>query len=174
MREELGREFFERPAPAVAPELLGKFLVRRIGGREIASMIIETEAYEGANDRASHASRGRTERTAVMFGEAGVWYVYFIYGMYWMLNVVAGTEGHPSAVLIRGVEDAGGPGKLTKHFRIDKSFNEKSVSRRSGLWIEDRGAAVIPKDIKRSARVGVHYAGPYWARRKWRFFLNRG
>lgn len=172
MRKVLDKNFFERPAPTVAPELLGKFLVRRVGGREIAAMITETEAYEGINDKASHASRGRTKRSEVMFGKPGVWYVYFIYGMYWMANIVTGTEGHPSAVLIRGVETADGPGKLTKHFQIDKSLNAKPASRETGLWIEDRGVVVEPGHIKKSARVGISYAGLYWAGRKWRFVLE--
>lgn len=168
----LDKKFFARPAPEVAPDLLGKFLVRRIDGEEVASMITEVEAYEGPRDRASHASRGKTERTKVMFEHPGKWYVYFIYGMYWMLNVVTGARGHPSAVLVRSTEAASGPGRLTKHFQINKSFNEKSAVKRTGLWIEDRGVVIQPRKIQKTARIGVQYAGQYWAKRKHRFVLE--
>src|SRR5438874_9276084 len=107
------RSFFERSALMVSRELLGKFLIRQLGDRQIALPITETEAYIGPQDLACHASRGRTTRTDVMFGPGGHWYVYFIYGIHWMLNVVTGTEGHPSAVLLRGAGPYDGPAKLT-------------------------------------------------------------
>ena len=97
----LPQTFFNRPAPLVARELLGKFLVRRYGKRTEAFMITETEAYEGFRDKASHAHRGQTKRNAPMFGDAGYWYVYFTYGMHWLLNIVTRERGYPSAVLIR-------------------------------------------------------------------------
>src|SRR3989338_10263905 len=111
--------FYNRPTLIVAQDLLGKFLVRKIGNKEITSMIIEVEAYDGFKDKASHASKGRTLRNEVMFGEAGRWYVYLIYGMYWMLNIVTGPKDYPAAILIRGVVDASGPGRLTKFFKIN-------------------------------------------------------
>ena len=101
---KLKREFFERKTLVVARELLGKYLIHRIGTKIISGMITETEAYHGFRDLASHASRGRTKRTEIMFGPAGHAYIYLIYGMYYCLNVVTEREEYPAAVLIRGVE----------------------------------------------------------------------
>lgn len=167
----LSTSFFDRPTLTVARELLGKFLVvRQEDGTEIAVMICETEAYDGPEDRASHAFRGKTKRTNVMFGAAGVWYIYLIYGMYWMLNIVTGPEAYPAAVLIRAVGDYTGPGKLTKALRIDKRFHEKPASRTTGLWIEDRGEQ-LQYEIKQTPRIGVDYAGPHWSQKEYRFLL---
>lgn len=173
MRKVLTRAFFNRPTTVVAQELLGTYLVRRIGDREVALMITETEAYDGFRDRASHAARGMTKRNAVMFGHSGIWYVYLIYGMYEMLNIVTREKGYPAAVLIRGVEGYPGPGKLTKALRIQRTMNKKPATRKSGLWIEERGEAIAPKYIRRLSRVGVDYAGDYWRKKKWRFVLTK-
>lgn len=161
MRKVLSSQFFDRNALEVAPELLGKYLVRFIDGTKIAKKIVEVEAYAGPEDLASHSSRGKTKRTEVMFGEPGRFYVYFIYGMYWMLNVVCGPGEYPSAVLIRGVEDLIGPGKVAKHFKIDKVFNGLKILKENDLWIEDRGEKILPSKIIKSKRVGVDYAGEY-------------
>lgn len=169
MKKILTQAFFKRSAPEVAPDLIGKYLVREINGVQTAYMITETEAYEGTDDRASHASRGRTKRTEVMFGCPGVWYVYLIYGMYQMLNIVTGDEGHPSAVLVRGVASVNGPGRLTKALGITGAMNTSPAGRASGLWIEDRGERIDPRHIKKTARIGVDYAGPVWAKKEWRF-----
>lgn len=131
-------------------------------------MITETEAYHGEDDLACHASKGRTKRTAVMFGPPGRWYVYFIYGMYEMLNIVTGPGSYPSAVLIRGVEGFDGPGKLTRGLMIRGTINAKIAGKATGVWIEDRG--MRPLKIKRGPRVGVAYAGK-WAKKPWRFQL---
>lgn len=175
----LRTKFFSRPAPVVARELLGKFLVRRIGRREIAMMITETEAYEGPNDKASHASRGKTARNAVMFGPPGRWYVYFTYGIHWMLNVVTGAEGYPAAVLLRGVEDINGPARLTKFLKIDSRFNGKPLTPINrltnspiNLRIEDGGVRIPKNRIRSGPRIGVAYAGTFWSRRKYRFFIH--
>src|SRR5262245_57501705 len=119
MRTVLGSDFFDRPTLTVARDLIGKFLVRRVGGKEIACMIVETEAYDGFKDKASHASRGQTPRNTPMFGPPGMIYVYFTYGIHWMLNLVCGKERYPAAVLIRGVEGVSGPARLTKALSID-------------------------------------------------------
>lgn len=103
MKKVLSQRFFDLATPIVARGLLGKFLVRRIGKRTISAMITEVEAYDGSHDKASHASRGLTPRTKIMFGPAGHWYVYFTYGMHWLANIVCGKEGYPAAVLIRSV-----------------------------------------------------------------------
>ena len=133
MKKILTQESFDRPTLKVAEELLGKYLVRKYRGREIAAMITEVEAYDGPNDLASHASHGRTERTKIMFGPPGRWYVYFTYGMHWMLNIVTGPEEYPAAILIRAVEEVNGPARTTKFFKVDKQFNGKTASRKTGL-----------------------------------------
>ncbi len=169
MRTILTEDFFRRPAPVVAADLLGKFLVRKDNGKEIAVMITETEAYEGLDDLASHASKGRTKRTEVMFNEAGRFYVYLIYGMYFMLNVVTGETGQPSAVLIRASDRVTGPGRLTRLLNITKSMNTKLAAEKTGLWFEDRGIAVTKRQIKRGPRIGVAYAGPIWSKKPWNY-----
>ncbi len=166
----LAAAFFRRDATRVARELLGTFLVRRIGRREVAAMITETEAYHGFEDRVSHAHRGRTARNAQMFERGGVWYVYFVYGMHWMLNAVTAERHLPSAVLIRGVEGLSGPARLTKAFRIDRRQNGMTISKADGLWLEDRGVRIPAKRIRRGPRIGVAYAGT-WAAKPYRFFL---
>ena len=166
-------KFFRRSALEVAPELLGKYLVRDLPrGRRLYGVITEVEAYDGHDDKASHASRGKTKRNEPMFERGGVWYVYLCYGMYWMLNVVTSDKDYPSAVLIRGVEGFNGPGKLTKYFEINKSFNNKPVNKKTGLYIENRGVIISPKQIKTAPRVGVNYAGTVWSKKKWRFTLK--
>jgi DNA-3-methyladenine glycosylase len=170
MRRILGPRFFRRDALTVARGLLGKFLVRRIGKKETALMITDVEAYLGLEDKASHASRGKTERNAPMFAAGGRWYVYFTYGMHWILNAVTGPEGHPSGVMFRGLEGLQGPARLTKALRIGKGLNKKPISRASGLWIEDRGVRVPKSRIKRGPRIGVDYAGA-WAKKPYRFTL---
>lgn len=170
-RTILPRAFFDQPTLLVARELLGKFLVRKHGAGEQAYMICETEAYDGPDDRASHASRGRTPRNAVMFGDAGVFYVYFIYGMHCMLNVVTGPHDYPAAVLIRGVVEWSGPGRLTKALAVTRSFDGTRCEQKSGLWIEDRGVVISDSDIIRAPRIGVAYAGKTWARKPYRFLI---
>jgi DNA-3-methyladenine glycosylase len=167
----LTREFYARPAVVVARELLGKYLVRRIGRKERTVVITETEAYVGAHDLACHGRFGCTERTKVMFGPAGHWYVYFIYGMYWMLNIVTGKEGTPEAVLFRAAGEYDGPGKLCRELSIDKGLYGAVAEPASGLWIEDRGHRVKRGQIKRTARIGVDYAGD-WKDKQYRFVLK--
>ncbi len=176
--EVLGKEFFERSVLEVAPELLGKYLVRESenGAAGIAHMITEVEAYDGAADLACHASKGRTSRTEVMFGPAGHWYVYLIYGRYDMLNIVTGPEDHAAAVLIRGVVAYDGPGKLTRDLGITREYNTAPALPKkeggSGLWIEDRGYTVDAASIEATPRIGVDYAGPEWSQKPWRFVLK--
>ena len=169
----LNKKFFDRPTIDVAEDILGKFLVRKRGSKMIAYMITEVEAYDGPRDKASHASRGRTARNIPMFGPAGYWYVYFTYGIHWMLNIVTGPKDYPAAILIRGVEGINGPARVTKALHINNGFNDKTASIKTGLWIEDRGMPVSKKSIKRAPRVGVDYAGKYWSGRKYRFILMR-
>lgn len=171
MRRILTQQFFNRPTLKVAKELLGKFLVRKAGRKEIAGMITEVEAYVGPNDKASHASRGETARNRIMFGQAGNWYVYFTYGMHWMLNVVTERKGYPAAVLIRGISGTYGPGRLTKFLHVDNIFNGKQAKKNIGLWVEDRGLEIKESRIKRGKRIGVEYAGK-WKNKPWRFYIG--
>ena len=133
--------------------------------------IHEVEAYDGEKDLACHASRGKTERTAVMYASGGVWYVYLVYGMYSMLNIVTGVFGYPSAVLIRGAGEVSGPGRLTKTLSIDRRLNDKRATKQTGLWIEDDEFAVPRGAIIRTPRIGVDYAGA-WAKKPYRFLLQ--
>jgi DNA-3-methyladenine glycosylase len=169
----LQREFFTRPADRVARELLGcRLAVRGSNGRVTRHVVFETEAYLGEHDLACHGARGKTPRNAVMFGPAGVWYVYLCYGMHWMLNVVTGAAGVPAAVLIRGVGGNVGPGRLTRALGIDKSFDGRPAARATGLWLEP-GRPVPPRSIERTPRIGVGYAGD-WATKPLRFVVDPG
>jgi len=165
----LKKDFYLQPVLKVAPALLGKFLVLRNGGTEIARMITEVEAYDGPNDKACHAFKGLTPRTKVMFEEGGVWYVYLIYGMYYMLNIVTGPRDYPAAVLIRGVDGSNGPGKLTTLYGVNSRFNGLESKKKLGLYIEDRGVVVKSSQIKKSPRIGVDYAGTIWSKKEYRF-----
>lgn len=178
MRKILKPTFFNRSAGVVAQDLLGKFLVRKISTTEVALMIVETEAYDGPHDKASHAHKGKTTRTEVMFGPAGYLYIYLCYGMYYMLNIVTGPKNYPAAVLIRGatsklwtsdVQSLDGPGKLTRFLKIDKGLNAQRASVNAGLWFEDRGVKINKSDIKKTPRIGVAYAGPIWSKKPYRF-----
>ncbi len=163
--------FFARPALAVAKELLGKHLVLRSGPTETAVPITETEAYIGPHDLACHGSKGRTARTEVLFGPPGCWYVYFVYGIHWMLNIVTHKDDYPSAVLLRGAGPWVGPARLTKALAIDKRFNAQRAARSTGLWIEDRGYRVPKARLARTPRIGVDYAGA-WAAKPYRFVIS--
>jgi DNA-3-methyladenine glycosylase len=166
---KLSREFFIRDVLDVAPELPGKNLVVRMrDGIYGRFPITEVEAYRGSEDKACHACRGRTARTEIMFHEGGRLYIYLIYGMYWMMNVVTGKENDPQAVLIRGLENYPGPGRLTKSIGIDRSFYGEDLVSSERIWIEDGG--IIPV-IKTATRIGIEYAGEYWKTRPWRYYI---
>lgn len=169
------------PTLKVAENLLGKILIRNNAGEEIRSMITEIEAYCGLDDKASHASRGITERNKIMFGPAGHAYIYLVYGMHYCLNIVTERENYPAAVLIRGVKLVGsatsdkmlnGPGKLTKFLNIDKTLNGENILISDKLWIENNnfGYAKAEK-INKGPRIGVDYAGK-WAKKPWRFWID--
>lgn len=155
---KLQRSFYQQPTLAVAKNLIGKFLVHKIGRKIYTAEIIEAEAYDGFNDKASHASRGKTPRNAIMFGKAGFAYVYLIYGIYHCLNITTEKEGYPAAVLIRGLDcdRCDGPGKLCREFQITKKTHNGLDMTKNVLWVEDRG---LRRKIITSPRVGVDYAG---------------
>jgi DNA-3-methyladenine glycosylase len=167
----LPRSFYDRPCLIVARELIGKWLVHRIGKRELAGRIVETEAYIGEEDQACHARFGRTRRASLLFGHPGHAYVYLIYGMYDCFNAVCEPEHSPAAVLVRAVDPNGlaertdGPGKLCRALHITRTHNGLDLTKRP-LTIEDRGG---PKPhIATTPRIGVDYAGE-WAKKPWRF-----
>jgi DNA-3-methyladenine glycosylase len=169
------RNFYNRNTIKVAQDLLGCFLVRKYQGKTIKAMIEETEAYRGEKDLASHASKGRTKRTEIMYGESGRAYVYMIYGMYFMLNIVTEEKEYPAAILIRSVRiiqnsRLNGPGKLTKFLHIGKTFNGHDLTRGEKLWLE------YPKikkrfRIQKSPRIGVDYA-KHCKNWKWNFKIE--
>ncbi len=167
--ERLPRNFYTRDVLEVAPQLIGKLLVRKFNDNNIQTFVItETEAYRGEEDLACHASKGKTPRTEIMYNKGGYVYVYLIYGMYWMLNVVTGTENYPQAVLIRGIEGFNGPGKLSKFLQIDKSFYGEDLTVSERIWI----CEPLQKEIFRIdtfPRIGIDYAGDYWKNLPWRF-----
>ncbi len=174
--KKLGRGFFRSDAAALAAGLIGTVLVHRRNGREYRARIVETEAYVGPKDLACHTSRGRTRRTEVMFGPAGHAYVYLIYGMYDMFNIVAGRKGSGQAVLIRAAEplggwnaDLSGPGKLTRDLRIGRSLNGLDLTGDRLFLLGD--PAYRPR-VRKTRRVGVEYAGP-WKDRLLRFYDDR-
>ncbi len=170
------QSYYRRPTLQVAQDLLGKYLVQAGENGRLAGRIIEVEAYVGPEDRASHASRGRTKRTEVMFGQAGIAYVYLIYGMYHCFNVVTERIGYPAAILIRAVEVErtgliDGPGRVCRLFQIDRTHNCLDLTMRQTLWLEDRGERVPDSAVLAARRIGVDYAGE-WAAKPWRFRLK--
>ncbi len=164
--------WFARPVLEVAPDLLGKTLCRKMPAGEIVRLTInEVEAYNGHTDKACHASKGLTPRTAPLFGPPGHAYVYLCYGIHWLLNFVTDTPDYPAAVLIRGVGPYDGPGKLTKALAITKTENTLPLRRSSLLWIED-APAVDLATVKTTPRIGVDYAGEPWVSKPWRWVMR--
>lgn len=186
------RDFFDRPVLEVAPELLGRILVRRTEDGPIALRLTEVEAYAGPADPGSHAYRGRTERNAVMFGPPGHAYVYFTYGMWHCLNLVCGPEGNPSGVLLRGGEIiegaelaharrptsrrphdlAQGPARLATALDVDRTLNGADVCgddpRQSPFGVL-HGTPAPPDSIRTGPRTGVGGEG---ADHPWRFWID--
>ncbi len=180
--EPLPRSFYARPTPLVAQDLLGRLLVRDLpDGARVCGRIVETEAYGGAEDQASHAARGPTPRAAIMFGQPGRAYVYFIYGMYFCFNVVTEAEGTPGAVLIRALElapageiapqqQANGPGKLCRALQIDRTLNGHDLTEAGALYLA-AGQPAAPREIEVSPRINVR--GDEAGRaRPWRFVIR--
>ncbi len=160
--------FFKRDVLIVAPELLGKTLVRKYENGEIERFrIVEVEAYRGTEDLACHACKGRTKRTEVLFHGGGKIYMYLIYGMYWMLNIVTGQEEEPQAVLIRGIEGFVGPGRLTKRLALDKNFYGELIPS-PRIWIEDSNEKPT---YTTTPRIGIDYAKE-WKDKPWRFVVT--
>jgi DNA-3-methyladenine glycosylase len=173
---KLPRSFYDRDTIVVAKELLGKFLVHKSRGIKRVGKIVETEAYLGPHDLAAHSSKGRTERTKVMFGPPGHAYVYLIYGIYHCINVVTEREGHASAVLLRAIEPvkniAGrtqGPGLLCRAMKINRHLNAHDLLS-DNFFIAEPDKAESFSIVKRP-RIGVDYA-KHWAKRHLRFYIK--
>lgn len=163
---KVGSNFFRRDVLEVAPELLGKKIVRKNGTDYSEYVITEVEAYRGEKDLACHASKGRTGRTEIMYGIGGHIYVYLIYGMHWMLNFVTADENTPQAVLIRSVESVSGPGKLSRIMGIDKTYYGESLIESKRIWVEE--SAETTKYVT-NPRIGIDYASEPWKSVPWRF-----
>ena len=168
----LEEDFFNRPVVEVARDLLGMNLcVRQKKDQVIKMTINETEAYDGEEDLACHASKGKTPRNQVMYDEPGVIYLYLCYGMHWLLNIVCEKKGYPAAVLLRGTLEVNGPGRLTKKLGIDGQLNRKRAVYSNGLWFEQ--GDLVKKEIQTGPRIGVNYAGEYWAKKPYRFWFSK-
>jgi DNA-3-methyladenine glycosylase len=187
----LTRSFYRQPTRALAQALLGCRVVRLWHGRRLSGLIVETEAYLGETDLACHAHVGRTARNNVMYGKPGLAYVYFTYGLHWMLNVVSEPEAYPAAVLIRALEPleglevmreqrpaarpielCRGPAKLTQALRIDQALNGVDLCKRQGdLWIE-AGEPVPTRSVGRGPRVGLFSTPEPWKSKPWRYWIK--
>ncbi len=164
----LNRAFFMNDAVMVAHLLPGMDIVMPSGKKSRRYKITETEAYLGVDDRACHASKGRTGRTEPMYLRGGHLYLYFVYGMHWMMNVVTGPADYPQAVLIRGVTAFSGPGRVTRELGVDGSFNREDLAESQKIWIEDGG---MRPELTAGPRVGINYAGEPWISKPWRFMI---
>lgn len=189
IHKKLTRNFFTQPTLYVAQKILGKYIVRKLGNKKLAGKIIETEAYIGPKDKASHAyvppeqrkkfPNGKiTPRNKAEFLIGGHIYIYLVYGMYWQLNISTFKQNTAECILIRALEVSGkekiadGPGKLCNYLKLDKSFYGEDITKSKRIWVEDRGEKIKPEKILATGRIGIDYAGPYWSKRKWRFVLK--
>jgi DNA-3-methyladenine glycosylase len=169
LNQRLDQPFFNRDALYIAPEILGKILVRIMpDGTRICLPVTEVEVYRGMEDLACHASKGMTERNRVMFGRGGTIYMYLVYGMHWMFNIVTGEAGHPEALLIRGAGDIIGPGRVTKQLEMGRDFYGEDMASSDRIWLEDRP---VLKNYSIGPRVGIKYAGEPWISLQWRFWI---
>ncbi|PIZ43313.1 DNA-3-methyladenine glycosylase [candidate division WWE3 bacterium CG_4_8_14_3_um_filter_42_11] len=194
---KLSLDFYLQPTLKVAQQILGKYIIHNVGRYRLVGKIVETEAYIGPYDLASHASRGKTQRNAVMFEKGGKIYVYLIYGMYYCLNIVTEAKDYPAAALVRAVEPiegiepmwhnrygdlkydpenkkkiislTNGPGKLCRAFGINQSFNGLDLGGER-IYLAG-GARVRAVEIAASKRIGVDYAKEY-RNKPWRFHLK--
>ena len=167
----LDSNFYQQDVLVVAPELVGSVLVRKYDDGSVSRHIItDVEIYRGMEDLACHASQGKTPRNSVMFERGGLVYVYFIYGMHWLLNVITGSQNDPQAILIRGLHDCQGPARLTKKLAISGDLYGEDLSISERLWIE-KGTS-LPFNV--GPRIGVEYAGEYWKNMPWRYFVGSG
>lgn len=205
--KKLKINFFMKPTLQVAKALLGKYIIRKIGKKKIIGKIIETEAYMGPYDRASHAYNfKKTKRNHIEYLEGGRIYIYLVYGMHWQLNFTTAKKEKPECVLIRALEPVlnnkksehenlnskqkqnfnppiggqnsklknltNGPGKLCQYLKLNKSFYGEDLTKSKRIWLENSEEKIKTSQIKSAARVGIDYAGNYWSKKKWRFYLK--
>lgn len=188
--KRLSKTFYQKPATELAPLLLGHILIRKIGSQVLMGKIVETEAYSGLEDKASHAYGGLRNRNAPMFEEAGTMYVYFTYGSCYCFNVVCGQKGIPDAVLIRAVEPlqgeklmvqhrqgksgkllCNGPGKLCQAFAIDKKLNNQSLLSHADISLI-KGDFVAQNQIVLASRIGLSDRVGVWRDKPLRFYIK--
>ena len=188
--KKIKREFFLQPTLKVAKEILGKKIVRKIDSNKLLSgIILEVEAYIGPEGLATHARMWKiTKRNFIEYAQGGFLYVYLVYGYWWQLNITTYKSGTPECILIRafkpdkGIELmkkfrkesnlqrlADGPGKVCEALKIDGSFNQEDLIKSKRIWIEE---GIKVKKIYQSERIGIDYAGPYWSKKKWRFYIK--
>jgi DNA-3-methyladenine glycosylase len=188
------REFFARDTLSVARDVLGACLVRHLDGQRLSGIIVECEAYIGQDDTACHASHGRTRRNQVMFGPPGYAYVYFTYGMHWMLNIVTETAGFPAAVLLRALQPregiqrmwelrrakgrphnerelSNGPARLTQALAIEGTLNGADLLAGREVWLE-QGVTFADQDVECGPRIGIHTAAEKDQQVPWRFWVR--
>jgi DNA-3-methyladenine glycosylase len=189
LHQKLKISFYQKPTFEIAKNLLGKFLVHESCDIKNIGKIVETEVYYGLDDLASHASRGKTRRTEIMFGPPSRTYIYLVYGMYHCFNIVTEKTNFPAAILIRALEPisptienysknkykidpkpASGPGKLCNYLKIDKSLNNISLLE-NVLYIEDGGVKILENDIVATKRIGINYA-KHCADYNWRYYIK--
>lgn len=171
MMERLEADFFHRDCLEVAPDLVGKLLIRQLpDGTILQERIAETEVYRGEEDEACHAHKGRTKRTELLYRESGLIYVYLCYGMHWLMNVITGEPEQPQGVLFRAGVVHDGPAKLTRYLQVDKQWNGDSFLTCSNLWVADDG---FRSKIQTAERVGIGYAGEVWQKKQWRFLIQK-
>src|SRR3989338_1430393 len=177
---KLPRDFFTRSALKVAKDILGKDIVRVWRGKKIIGKIVEVEVYYSIKDRASHAFGGKvTKRNRAEYLEGGHVYIYLVYGMHWQFNISTGPAGHPECLLVRAVEpiqgfkdrEGSGPGKFCKAFKLNKSFYGEDLTKSKRLWLEEDKKRDKVK-VKKSPRIGIDYAGPYWSKVPWRYYIK--
>ncbi|MBE7042051.1 MAG: DNA-3-methyladenine glycosylase [Ruminococcaceae bacterium] len=165
----LPKEFYLQSAETLAPLLLGKLICVQKGSEVFRYRITETECYQGEDDTACHAHKGKTPRTEIMYREGGYAYIYLCYGMHHLLNIVTGEKDVPQAVLIRGVEQFPGPGRATKAMGITKDWNGEDLCSSKRFWLEDDGTLL---QYQTGKRIGIDYAEPKDRERPWRFFTT--
>jgi len=181
-RKRINRNFFLPPTLKVARDLLGQELVHQVGKKKIRGRIVETEAYLGPQDLASHTVNGKvTKRNRAVYMEGGHLYLYLIYGMYWMLNISTGHLSFPQCVLIRALEPldpypgrcklANGPGKLSAYLKLDRRHYGLDLVTSRQIWLE-KGEDIPPAKIVSRPRVNIDYAGSPWIEKPWRFYIK--
>jgi len=181
--KRLGKKFYNRDTKKVAKDILGKYLVRKWKNKIFKGKIVETEAYIGLEDKASHVYGGKkTKRSKVVYLDGGHVYIYLCYGIHWQLNITTNSE-NPECILIRALEPTtseqlksnkkltDGPGKLTKWMKLNKSFNREDLTKSKKIWVERGRKKSKKSQIISTKRIGIDYAEE-WAEKRLRFYIK--